>query len=241
MERTRTESIESADGGRFDAHVVLPIEGHGAGLLLISEIFGVNDYVRSVADRLAGLGHVVLAPEVFWRHQRGYEMDSADPSNIEPAAAVAGTWDPDLGLSDLGAALGHLEGLPEVTGPTGVIGFCFGGTQAFRVAMHLHPSCAVAYYGSGIPDMLDDLQNITCPTVLHFGDQDPYISTEGLDAVRAAVADNHHVELHIHRGGGHAFDNSFAPHFSQPDIAGEAWTETASFLFIHLGGPGIGA
>jgi carboxymethylenebutenolidase len=241
VERTRTESIEATDGGRFDAHVVLPVAGHGAGLLLISEIFGVNDYIRDVAHRLAGLGHVVLTPEVFWRHQPGYEIDSSDPSNVAPAAEVAGAWDPTLGLADLGAAFRHLESLPEVTGATGVIGFCFGGTQAFRLAIEANPSCAVAYYGSGIPAMLDDLHNITCPTLLHFGDQDPYIPAEGLDALRSAIADNHHVELHIHRGGGHAFDNSSAPHFSQPDIAREAWSETASFLFMHLGGPGIGA
>jgi carboxymethylenebutenolidase len=89
--------------------------------------------------------------------------------------------------------------------------------------------------------MLDDLHNITCPTLLHFGDEDPYIAGEAIGAVREAVADNHHVELRVHRGGGHAFDNGFAPHFSQPDIAREAWSETASFLFMHLGGPGIGA
>ena len=77
--------------------------------------------------------------------------------------------------------------------------------------------------------------------MLHFGDADPFIPNEDVDAVKAAVADNHHVMVEVHAGGGHAFDNHFAPHFSQPDIAARAWTETASFLYMHLGGPGLGA
>ncbi len=51
----------------------------------------------------------------------------------------------------------------------------------------------------------------------------------------------HNVQVHVHAGGNHAFDNHTAPHFSQPDIAETAWSQTASFLFMHLGGPGIGA
>ena len=241
MERVRVESIESQDGGQFDGHVVLPAMGHGPGVLLIGEIFGVNEYVKDVAERLALLGYVVLAPDVFWRQQPGFQLDSSDPANIEPAAAVAGTWDPELGLTDLAAALLHLEGLPEVTGAIGVVGFCFGGTQAFRLARLLNPSCVVSYYGSGVFDMLYDLHEISCPTMLHFGDEDPFIPIEKVNAIRTAVDHNHHVVLHVHEGGGHAFDNSFAPHFSQPEIASKAWIETASFLYMHLGGPGIGA
>lgn len=241
MVTTRTESISAPDGGRFDAHLALPESGHGPGILVIQEIFGVNAYIRDVARRLADLGYVALAPDVFWRQEPGIEFDSADQANLEPAIAVAGKWDPESGLADLSAAFEHLSGLEQVTGPAGVIGFCFGGTQAFRLAQAASPACAVSYYGSGVPDHLDELHEIACPTLLHFGDNDPFIPNENVDAVKAAVADNHHVQLEVHAGGGHAFDNSFAPHFSQPEIAQKAWTETASFLYMHLGGPGIGA
>ncbi len=241
MTTTRKETIEAADGGRFEAHVAVPATGHGAGVLLIQEVFGVNEYIRDVAARLAGLGHVALAPDLFWRIQPGFELDSSDPGSIEPAIEMAGRWDEEAGLADLGSALSHLRDLPEVIGALGVLGFCFGGTQAFRVAAHLGPACAVCYYGSGIPAMVDDARQITVPTMLHFGDSDPYLPNEGVDAIRAAAADNHHLVVHVHRGGGHAFDNRFAPHFSQPEIAERAWTETGSFLFMHLGGPGIGA
>lgn len=241
METTRTDVISTADGATFNGHLALPASGHGAGVLLIQEIFGVNAYIRDVASRLAGLGYVTLAPDLFWRIQPGVDIDSSDPANIEPAIGIAGQWDPELGLGDLGAALQHLHDLDEVTGAVAVVGFCFGGTQAFRIAKELEPACAVGYYGSGIADMLDDLHDITCPTMLHFGGQDDFIPNEQVDAVKAAAADNHHLVIHVHEGAGHAFDNHLAPHFSQPEAAAAAWTETASFLYMHLGGPGIGA
>lgn len=238
---TRTESITAADGGNFSGHLALPSGGHGAGVLLIQEIFGVNDYVRAVAERLATLGYVVLAPDVFWRLEPGFELDSSDQANLGPAAAMAGQWDPVLGLTDLGAALDHLHALPEVTGAVGVIGFCFGGTQAFRVAKEFEPACAVSYYGSGVAEMLGDVHRITCPTIFHFGDADPYIPNDRVAAVRDAVADNHHATVHVHHGAGHAFDNHLAPHFFDAHSAASAWTETAAFLYMHIGGPGIGA
>lgn len=241
MEHIRSETVTAADGGSFDCHLVLPASGHGAGVLLIQEIFGVNAYIRDVAERLANLGYVAMAPDVFWRIEPGFEIDSSDIANIEPAREVAGAWDPDTGLGDLQAALTHLHDLDEVTGPVAVIGFCFGGTQAFRLAKHAQPACAVSYYGSGVADLLDGAENITCPTMFHFGADDAYIPNDQVQAVRAAAADNHHLVVHVHEGAGHAFDNHLAPHFSDPSAAEAAWTETAAFLYMHLGGPGIGA
>ncbi len=239
--QNRTEQIHTTDGAVFEGRLTLPPGGHGPGVLLIQEIFGVNAYVRDVGDRLAALGYVVLAPDVFWRQQPGFELDSSDQANLEPAAEMAGRWDPDVGLADVGAALDHLHHVPELRGAVGVIGFCFGGTQAFRVAKEFEPACAISYYGSGLAEMLGDVHRITCPTMFHFGDQDRYIPNDRVDAIREAVKDNHHAVVHVHPGAGHAFDNHFAPHFHEPDAAAKAWTETAAFLYMHLGGPGLGA
>jgi carboxymethylenebutenolidase len=241
MATNRSETITAPDGGAFTAHVSLPDGGHGPGVLVIQEIFGVNEYIRDVCDRLANAGYVALAPDVFWRIQPGAQFDSSNQENIGPAVEFAGRYDPESGLSDLGAALAHLRSLGEVQGPVGVIGFCFGGTQAFRVAKHLDPTCAVSYYGSGTAQLLDDLDELTCPLMFHFGDNDPYLPMSDVDTIKAATAGRHNVIVHVHRGAGHAFDNRFAPHFSHPDSAAAAWQETLSFLFLHLGGPGRGA
>lgn len=241
MITTRTETITAADDGTFTGHVAIPAGGHGPGVLVIQEIFGVNAYIRDVCERLAAAGYVALAPDVFWRVQPNVEFDSSDQATIAPAMEVTGRWDAETGLADLGSALEHLRTLPEVRGPVGVIGFCFGGTQTFRVAAAFTPACAVSYYGSGTASLLDQLDQVTCPVLFHFGDSDPYLPNSDVDAIKAAVADRHEIAVHVHAGGGHAFDNHFAPHFSQPQIAVRAWTETLTFLFAHLGGPGVGA
>ena len=117
MHATRTETVQTPDGKLFDAHVAIPSGGHGRGVLLVHEVVGVNDYIRDVAQRLAGLGCVVLAPDVFWRQQPGLALDSSDQSNIAPAIEVSNQWDSGIGLGDLGVALEHLKALQESAGP----------------------------------------------------------------------------------------------------------------------------
>lgn len=241
MTTNRTETISTGDSGTFSSYVSLPASGRGPGVLVIQEVFGVNAYIRDVCDRLAAVGYVALAPDLFWRIEPGIEFDSSDEANIGPAVEVAGRYDPVAGLSDLADALQHLRALDETQGATAVIGFCFGGTQAFRVAAHLDPACVVSYYGSGTADLLGDLDKVNCPVVFHFGDNDPYVPMADINKIQAAASDNNDMTVHVHKGGGHAFDNSFAPHFSQPEIAAAAWTETLAFLYLHIGGPGLGA
>ncbi len=241
MTTNRFETVGTSDSGTFSSYVSIPAGGHGPGVLVIQEVFGVNAYIRDVCDRLASVGYVALAPDLFWRLEPGVEFDSSDQATIPPAIELAGRYDPVAGLSDLGDALQHLRSLDETQGATGVIGFCFGGTQAFRVAAHLDPTCVVSYYGSGTADLLGHLDKVDCPILFHFGDDDPYLPMADVDKIKAAVADHNEITVQVHKGGGHAFDNGFAPHFSQPEIAATAWTETLAFLYLHIGGPGLGA
>jgi len=234
MITTRTETITAADGGTFAGHVAVPASGHGPGMLVIQEIFGVNAYIRDVCDRLAAAGYVALAPDVFWRVRPGIEFDSSDQATIAPAIEVTAQWDGEVGLADLGSALAHLRGLPEVRGGTGVIGFCFGGTQTFRVAAAFDPACAVAYYGSGTAGLLDQLGSITCPLLFHFGDNDPYLPNSDVDAIRVATAGRNHIAVHVHAGGGHAFDNHASEMFWNESAAQAAWAKTLAFLDEHL-------
>jgi carboxymethylenebutenolidase len=151
-----------------------PETGAGPGLLLIQEIFGVGPYIRAVAERLAELGYVVGAPDVFWRIQRNCESDHS-PEGLDASIAMMPKFDFPQGVADCVSALHRLEELPEVAGGVGVIGFCLGGSLGFLTAAVGDPACCVSYYGSGIAGMLDQLDNIQCPVLFHFGDADAYI------------------------------------------------------------------
>jgi len=226
----RTETVTLGDGGRMDAHLVVPTAAAAPGLLLIQEIFGVNDYIRARARSLASLGYAVLCPDVFWRLERNVAL-AHDEAGLQAAFGYARRLDLAAAVSDLGHALGHLRTIPEVRaagGGVGVIGFCLGGSLSWEVARRFDPACAVCYYGSGIaPESADEVP--ACPVLLHYGEDDPYIPGEQVEVVRAAVAGRRDVDLHVHPGAGHAFDNDSA-HFHHPAARLAAWTLTVDFL-----------
>jgi len=137
-------------------------------------------------------------------------------------------------LDDALDALAHVRSLPETGGRAGVIGFCFGGTLAFRVAAAGDPDTAVSYYGSGIVHDLAEAERITCPILFHFGEDDPWIPQSEVDEIRAAFAGRSDAAVSVQRGAGHAFDNFTNPRFSNPEAAAAAWAQTASFLEATL-------
>lgn len=228
----RSDQVQVGDGS-FAVHVVVPDEPKGAGILLIQEILGVGAYIMAVADRLAGLGYTVAAPDLFWRFAPGHAADH-DEAGLTRSMELVGHLDADQAVADCLATLAHLRGLPEVTGPVGVLGFCLGGSLAVECALQGDPDAVVSYYGSAVPDAVDRFAGITAPTLLHFGGADPFIPAEKLQAVVAAVPQHPAIELNVEVGAGHAFDNHEAPMFHNAEAAAHAWERTRNFLAAHL-------
>lgn len=234
MGTTRTETITAEDGGTFGAHLTVPDKGSGPGLVLIQEIGGVNGYIKEVADRLAEAGYVSLAPDMFWRIETNFVVESFTEEGMAECMRVAGQFDPRTGRSDLAQTLSHLREVPEVDGGVGAIGFCFGGTQAFLMAADHELDVAVSYYGSGVPDLLDRVADITGPLLLHFGGQDPFLSGDKVEAVAAATNPKANIEMLVQPDAGHAFDNHRSERYYDADAASAAWARTVGFLARHL-------
>lgn len=220
--------------GNIPAVLCLPDAGRGPGVVLVQEIFGVNGYIRDVAERLAGEGYVVLAPHMYWRIQPDFAIDATGPDDLPTAFEVAGQHDPEDGVTDLGAALNHLDARSEVTGPVAIMGFCFGGSMAYLAAAAHEPACAVSYYGSMIGANIDKATSIDCPILFHFGSADDFLPNDDVDALRAATEGMANVDIRVAEGAGHAFDNHRNPMFSDPDAAADAWAVTSAFLEEHL-------
>src|SRR5450755_960493 len=218
-----------SDGGQMGAYVSLPESGTGPGMLVLMEIFGVGVYIREAADRLAALGYVTLAPDLYRRTRPGAEF-AHDDAGLEQAMGAVQQLDVPGAIADAIVALEHLRGLPETGGAAGVLGFCLGGMLAFGVAKGADPATAVSYYGSGVPDMVQDSRSISCPVLFQFGGEDAYILREQAERVATAAETRDGWECHIHDDGGHAFDNWDAPRFSRPEPAKRAWAQTADFL-----------
>jgi carboxymethylenebutenolidase len=234
---TRYETISAVDGGTFDAYCAVPDgDRRWPGVVLFQEIFGVNDNMRGLAERMAGAGYVTLVPDMFWRLEPRFERK--DESGLADGMALVQKFDWERGGADIASTLAHLRAMPEGTGRVGGVGFCFGGVLAYLSAATARsdgkgPDAAVSYYGSGVPGMLGLADQIECPIMFHYGDRDPFIPTDQIDQVEAAMAGRRDVEFHRYDAG-HAFSNWDAPSMYNQPAAEEAWTRTLDFLSRHL-------
>jgi len=228
----RVEKVSTPDG-TFDLTVWLPDTGRGPGLLLIQEIYGVGDYISAVAEDLAALGYVVAAPDLFWRLKPGHRAEHTE-QGLKESLEISSRFDPEQGVADAEAALDHLAALPEVEGGLGVIGFCLGGTIAYFLAARAQLDAVVSFYGSGVPDRVDVLAQISAPIQFHFGGSDPYIPRDRVALVEQGAGTSDNAEIHIEEDAGHAFHNRKAPMFHHPEAAARAWRRTEEFLARHL-------
>jgi carboxymethylenebutenolidase len=239
MTAARYERVTALDGaGSFDAYCAVPASGTGPGILLFQEIFGINDNMRGLADRLAGEGYVTLVPDMFWRIEPRFERK--DESGMADAFAMVQKYDFDVAPVDINATHAHLLSMPECTGRVGAIGFCFGGALAFAAAATSRVDgkaidAAVCYYGSAINGMLAMVGTIDCPVMYHYGEADSFIPPQNVDEVEQAVSTCPGVEFHRYAApAGHAFSNWDAPSMYHEPAAQAAWGRTVDFLASHL-------
>lgn len=233
---TRYEQVTADDGGFFEAFCAAPDGGQGPGILLFQEIFGINDNMRGLAERLAAEGYVVLVPDMFWRLEPRFERK--DESGMADAFAMVQRFDPERGAADIQAAHAHLLAMSECTGTVGAVGFCLGGTLTLACAARSRVEgrgidAAVSYYGSGNNELLGLLDDVPCPLLFHYGAEDPFIPEDKIAEVEQAIAGRPQMELHRYAAG-HAFSNWDAPSMYQEAAATEAWDRTLAWFARHL-------
>ncbi|MDP1818310.1 MAG: dienelactone hydrolase family protein [Acidimicrobiales bacterium] len=234
---TGYEQVSAGADGAFDAYCSVPDGGRGPGVLVFQEIFGINDNMRALADRLAEAGYVALVPDMFWRLERRFERNGE--SQIQDAFAMIGRYDFAWAGPDIAATHAHLVGMDACTGSVGAVGFCFGGTLAFAAAALSEVDgrgidAAVSYYGSATNEQLDLLDRVTCPLLFHYGDSDPFIPLEKVVEVERAAEGRPDVEVLRYPGAGHAFSNADAPSMYRADAAELAWSRTLEHFATHL-------
>jgi len=201
---SRWIDIDTVDG-KLQGYLSLPPTGKGPGIILFQEIFGVNSHIRGVADLYAKAGYVVLAPDVFWRSQARVELGYVEP-DMGRAVGLMQQVDISKTLADVAATAQVLRALPEVTGKISTIGYCFGGQLAYLSAAQGLVDGAVAYYGGGIQNKLDQAAKISVPILFHYGEKDSHIPLEAVEQVKASFAGRSNAEFHVYPGAEHGFN-----------------------------------
>ena len=190
-------SLTAHDGHTLDAYLARPAAGIRGGLVIAQEMYGINDYLRSVCDFYAAHGYLAIAPALYDRRQRGlvysYSQDDHDKAQV-----TYKSWDIDAALDDLDAARAAVV----EAGKVGIVGFCWGGSLTWLAACRRDYDCAVAYYGSMMPDCAGE--QARCPVIAHIGDKDTSLPPARVAAFRAAQPT---VPVFIYSGAQHGFDN----------------------------------
>src|ERR1041385_6395127 len=229
-------TIKSFDGGEFNAYMALPASGYGPGIVVLQEIFGVNQYLRDVADWYAAHGFVALVPDLFWRIQPGIELtDKGD--DWKRAIELYQKIDEAKAVEDSGAALDFLRKHSSCSGRAGAVGFCMGGKLAYLLSTRFKPDCAVGYYGVSVEKGLDEATNLARPLMLHIAGLDKFCPPEAQAQIHATLDGNPLVPLHDYPGMDHAFARIGGEHY---DVASAeiANLRTLEFFVSHLAGAG---
>jgi carboxymethylenebutenolidase len=224
--------VASAEGHTFGAYLSKPAGDAGPGIVMAQEMLGVTPWLKSMADRFAAQGFVVIAPDLFWRLHPGFVGDHANKADYDQAWSYLRSLDYDRAVEDVGVCAETLKAMPECNGKVGVVGFCMGGTIAYLAAARLPIDTAVAYYGTGIHRYLNEGSKITCPLSLHLGDKDHTYRPEDAHEIHAALIGMPNVSVWRYDTG-HAFANSDLPSLYSREHAEKAHERTLS-LFGRL-------
>jgi carboxymethylenebutenolidase len=228
-------TIESFDGGEFGGYFALPACGRGAGLVLLQEIFGVNDVMRDTADWYAARGFAVVCPDLFWRQQPNVELTDKTEEDWQRAFALYQGLDEAKAVEDAAAALKFLRGHAACDGRAGAVGYCLGGKLAYLLAARFSPDCAVGYYGVGIDAALGEASNIRGSVMLHVAGRDQFCPPEAQAKIHAALDSHPLVTLHDYSEQDHAFARAGGEHYDA-GAAELANLRTVEFFARHLVG-----
>ena len=199
-------TIQATDGsGSFSAYSVEPKSKPAGAVVLIQEVFGVNQAMRDTADWVADLGFFCVCPDLFWRLEPGVDITDKSDAEWKKAFELFGKFDQAKGIEDLKATVAAARQLPGCNGRVGTMGYCLGGRLAFMMAEQSDSDVNISYYGVGLDGLLGDIGKIAKPLLVHIADQDEFFPPEGRQKVVAGVQGQARIKAYTYPNANHAF------------------------------------
>lgn len=216
------QTLMARDGHTFNAYLAAPAGQPQGAVVILQEIFGVNEHIRSVADRYAAEGYLAIAPALYDRIGRDITTGYS-PDDVQRARGYMLQVKREDALLDIAASINVVKHAGRVA----LVGFCWGGTLAWVGARSLPVRAAVGYYVSRIGENLDGVPKV--PMMLHFGEHDTGIPLADVDKARALFPQG---IFHLYPAG-HGFNCEMRPSYDAASAA-LAFKRTLAFLSEQL-------
>ncbi len=201
-------------------------------VIVIHEIFGMSDWVRSVADALAAEGFIAIAPDLL--SGKGPDGGNTDSFKSDDVRSAIQKLTHEEITADLSAVRDYALAQPSATNKSATIGFCWGGGASFAYATNQPAlNAAVVYYGT--PPTNDAIKKIPCPIAGFYGGDDARV-TSTVEPTKKLMADNNKsYDPHIYEGAGHGFlRQQSGKDGANQKAADQAWPSTIEFLKKNL-------
>jgi len=216
--------LRASDGFGFGAYQASPEGTPPGAVVVIQEIFGVNNHIREVCDGYAKAGYVAIAPQIFDRVEPDVELGYEGADMTRGMSLAFEKLKREDALLDLQATVEDASRFGNVA----VVGYCFGGLLTWLSACELNGiACASAYYGGGIAGELE--RSAKCPVIMHFGELDAHIPLSDVEKVKAAQPD---VPVYVYNAD-HGFNCDHRASYNA-EAAATARERTLAFFVEHL-------
>jgi carboxymethylenebutenolidase len=205
----KTIKIRSSEGGEFDCYLATPsATGQTSAVVLASAVLGVDTDIVALAEEFSGHGFIAAAPDLFWRTLPGPlgHDDKRTQERSNPRLEKIKT-----GERDLADTLTYLKTLPQFNGRAATMGFCYGGPYAILGPKRLGYAAGISCHGSQMGDYIQELDGVTQPVCIIWGDQDHRAPPEILNMYRPVPSRMKNVEVHIFPGILHGYMMPGAP------------------------------
>ncbi len=219
--------LTAADGYTIGAYQVMPSGTPLGGVVVIQEIFGVNQHIRDVTDGYAHAGYAALAPQIFDRVEANVELGYSDETEFNKGLKLAFE---DLNMEETLQDLQAAVNVATRHGNVGVVGYCFGGLLTWLCACEVDGiAAAAAYYGGGIAKELK--RAVKCPVMMHFGARDTHIPMTDVEAIKEALPN---VDVFVYDAE-HGFNCDHRASYDKAS-AEKARERTLKFFQQHVSG-----
>ncbi len=198
-----TIRINAHSGGTFDCYLALPGPEHkGPAVVLASAVHGVDKDIRDLADQFASAGYIAAAPDLFWRTLPGPlpREDERARERAQPRLEKI-----KAGEEDMADVLVEIRKLAQFNGRAAMMGFCYGGPYAILAPKRLGYDAGISCHGTQMLDFIGELEGVTAPVCIIWGDQDHAAPAKVIEAFRTLSARRRNLEVHIFPGVRHGF------------------------------------